>query len=357
MPKVACIMMQKDERFLLKPWLAYYGYLFGMNNLFVFDNGSTLAEVREMLVEYQAKGVNVNYDYATREHYEAKGEIIGNQIELLDRLGQYDFIIPLDCDEFILLKIDNGFFPSRHHILSYLDSFIGETRVLRFPYQLANHPLFPHVYNYFSFHKVFFAADTFLSIDHGHHSGESRQAVGFRDTDLIHLHFHHKQFDLLIEQAKQKWNGTIDINDREQLADYKGASMHLTQYFLTSKEAYYAGFLDMVHFFLPQLGGLLLRLGAPIELPGDPVGDHLRIKVDSNNPAVDIRLGTRLAPFHGGKTVALVPEMRPSGPWFIPTEFNETLYLLRNDDVAKAGLVGIMHYCTYGFREGRLPNG
>ena len=80
MPKVACIMMQKDERFLLKPWLAYYGHLFGFENLFVFDNGSMLAEVRDTLAEYEQKGVKVDRAHASREAYKAKGDIIGEQI-------------------------------------------------------------------------------------------------------------------------------------------------------------------------------------------------------------------------------------------------------------------------------------
>ncbi len=41
MRNVACIVMQKDEIFLSRPWLAYHGHLFGFGNLFVLDNGST----------------------------------------------------------------------------------------------------------------------------------------------------------------------------------------------------------------------------------------------------------------------------------------------------------------------------
>ena len=42
MARVRCIMMQKDESFLLEPWLLYNGYLFGFENLTVYDNGSIL---------------------------------------------------------------------------------------------------------------------------------------------------------------------------------------------------------------------------------------------------------------------------------------------------------------------------
>ena len=33
MRKIACVMMQKDEAFLLRPWLAYHGYLFGCKSV------------------------------------------------------------------------------------------------------------------------------------------------------------------------------------------------------------------------------------------------------------------------------------------------------------------------------------
>src|SRR4051794_34461386 len=101
MPTAACIMMQKDEAFLLRPWLAYHGYLFGYENLFVFDNGSTLPNVRATLTEFARKGVNVDWDHASRDNYLAKGELIGDRIRTLEAAGEYDFMIPLDCDEFM----------------------------------------------------------------------------------------------------------------------------------------------------------------------------------------------------------------------------------------------------------------
>jgi FkbM family methyltransferase len=347
-------MMQKDERYLLKPWLSYYGYLFGYENLFVVDNGSQLPEVCNVLKEYQIRGVNVDYRYGDRKHYEAKGEIISEQMRQLDCLGQYDFLIPLDCDEFIVMKIDGGFFPSADHILHYLNGLKGENRVLRFPHQLANHPLYPFFFHYFDFYKVFFAANTFVSVDHGNHTGRSRGDAGVRDTDLIHLHFHHKKYDVLIEQAKRSWIGAVDIDNREQLEGYHGPSMHLAQHFLASQETYYAGFLDKVHFYLPQLMILLQLLGAPLKLPTEPVSERLRVRIDADSLPFAMGRGAKLAPFLGGKTVALVPEDRPSGIWFKPTEFNEKDYLEANDDLVKADVHGLSHYCYYGFRERRL---
>ena len=284
LPKVACIMMQKDERFLLKPWLAYYGHLFGFKNIFVFDNGSELAEVHNVLAEYERKGVTVYRHYASREDYRAKATIIGDQIKLLDASRQYDFLIPLDCDEFIALKNDSGYTVSRDDILAYLASLIGETRSLRFPYQLANHPLHPDIYHYFAFFKIFFAADTFTWMDHGHHMGESRKAAGYKDTRLVHLHFHYQPLGRQVEKAKLSWVGSVSTDDPAKLADYHGPSGHLVPYFLKTKDQYYEGLLDNVHFYLPELRELLKSLDAPLDMPVEPVRDDLMVKVVGHDP-------------------------------------------------------------------------
>ena len=344
MPRVACIMMQKDEQFVLKPWLAYYGYLFGFENLFVFDNGSELAEVRNILAAYEAKGVTVDRTYSSREAYRAKAEIIGAQITRLDSRREYDFLIPLDCDEFIVLKEDAGYSPSRDDILAYLGSLIGETRLLRFPYQLANHPLHPDIYHYFTFFKIFFPPDTFTWMDHGHHMGQSSKAEGFRDTRLIHLHFHYKPLDLQVERAKLGWVGSVSTDDRSQLADYNGPSGHLVPYFLKTKEQYYADFLDKPYFYLPQLRELLGSLDAPLDLPTEPVREDLAVKVNGRDPS---------SRFDGSGITTLIPHRTPAGVNFVVAEFNEALYLAANPALVRPDVRPLSHFCLHGFREGR----
>lgn len=57
MVRVACTLMQKNERALLRPWLEYHGHLFGMSNIFLFDNGSTEPNVLQLLNEYEARAL------------------------------------------------------------------------------------------------------------------------------------------------------------------------------------------------------------------------------------------------------------------------------------------------------------
>ena len=340
--QIGCVMMQKDERLLLKPWLDFYGYLFGYENLYVIDNGSELAETRAVLLEYARKGVVVDYAHVGRSAYEAKGDIIGQIIRRLDLQGRYDFIIPLDCDEFIALKEGDRYIFSRDKVRAYLTGLVGETRVLRFPYQLANHPLQPDIYHYYTMFKVFFAANTFVQLDHGSHVGRSRKSDGVRDTDLVHIHFHFKRYDMLREQARRSWVGTVDIDDVAALESYTGPSLHLAPYFLNGREAYYGDFLKKVYFFLPELGVLLNSLGSPINLPDDDIPDSLRIKIAGM--ATD-----------GGVygQAILVPGHSSSANEYIMDVFNGQLYLEAHPDVARAGVDPVLHFCLHGVQERR----
>jgi predicted SAM-dependent methyltransferase len=351
MPKIACVMMQKDEAFLLRPWLAYHGHLFGLENLFVMDNGSTLPEVRAILTEYAGKGVHVDWSHASRQDYLVKGDLIGGQIQALDAAGGYDFLIPLDCDEFIVLRTEREFSCSADAILEHLAKLAGEKRLLRFPYQLANHPVIADVYHRYEFFKVFFAAGTFSPIDHGHHLAEHRPGQEVLDTKLVHLHFHHKAFDLKQAQARQSWVGTADVDDRESMAAYAGPSAHLNRFFLEGKDQYYASFLGMVHFYLPHFRALLRNLGAPLDLPGEALAADHQLRITSQDQAVNDE---------GNGTVAIVPITRGTAPETSPapaefrsTRFNEAHYLKANPDLARDRVDPTVHFCTRGFRENR----
>ena len=99
--KIACLMMQKNERILLEPWILYHGDLFGFENLFIFDNGSTDEIVITVLQKYEKRGVNINRAYNSKSDFEGKGNLIADKIRSLDQCNYYDFFFPLDCDEFI----------------------------------------------------------------------------------------------------------------------------------------------------------------------------------------------------------------------------------------------------------------
>ena len=347
MPNIACVMMQKDETFLLRPWLAYHGYLFGFENLFVLDNGSTDPAVLATLDEFADKGVKINRDHPTREDYLSKGELIGAAIQALDAKRDHDFMIPLDCDEFILLRTEADIVCDREPILTYLAGLTGEKRVLRVPYQLANHPLNPDIYHRYDFFKVFFPAGTALPIDHGNHLALDPSGRKPKDTRLVHLHFHHKVFDLKRAQARQGWIGGIDLDDHAKLETYDGRSVHLKNYFLRGKDDYYRGFLDLPHFYLPRFRALLKELDAPIDLPTEPVADPLQLRItevdstsrDESNGIVVI--------------VPAAPPTETAPASFRTVRFHEAHYLKANPTLARWDVDPTIHFLLHGLREGR----
>jgi hypothetical protein len=349
--KVACLMMQKDEPSLLGAWLTYHGNLFGFANLFVFDNGSVNPAVATILQRYGALGVHIDRDHNAREDFLNKGSVLGDQIRQLDADGGHDLYLLLDCDEFVVKRTEWGFTTDREAILAYLATLVTGERVLRVPYQLANHPVLPDLYSLFGFHKVFFRRGTFASTDRGFHIGTSRTGAGYEDTALVHLHFHHRPFPTLLELARRKWGGSVPYTDLKALETYKGHSMHLAKYFLMDDAAYLGSFADKPHFYIPAFRSLVLRLGAAMALEGatDP----------SDRDAGDNPFGTMPPPFgdlpdqgENERTMVLVPR-----------GFNEAAYLQANKDVAKAishaqgqaqlNAAALRHFSNYGVREGR----
>jgi Glycosyl transferase family 2 len=344
-------MMQKDESFLLRPWLAYHGYLFGFENLYVLDNGSTLPEVTNALHEYARKGVRVIWDFATRQHYEAKGDIVGEVIRLLDAKREYDFLIPLDCDEFIVLRKENEVECSREAILGYLASLDGGSWVFRFPYQLANRPLHVDLYHRFDFFKVFFGAGAFSPMDHGHHIAKHRPDTDIKNTRLLHLHFHYKNFDQKVKEARQSWVGSVDTASIRELHAYGGPSAHLTRYFLQDEEEYYRSFRNKVHFYLPRFRSLLHDLGDPLDLPSRDglMTQHPRITGSDDLLDADDNGGLVFVPNseHVNAGISTTPEN------FRMVRFNERLYLAANPDLVIAGVDPTAHFFEHGFKEGR----
>ncbi len=338
-------MMQRDEDYLLRPWLAYHGHLFGFENIYVLDNGSSSPGVRAALQEFAGKGVHVIWDFAAREDYLAKGNLVGGTLKVLDDSRQYDFLIPLDCDEFVVLRNEYDVDCSRDTILSYLVTLTGETRTLRFPYQFANHPLEPDLYHRYMFFKVFFAAGTVAPMDHGHHMAVREPGIGVRDTKLIHLHFHHKMHDINVARARRSWIGSADLDNHDELAAYGGLSSHLTPYFLRGKDDYYRSFLNKPHFYLPHFRALLRELGAPIDLPTEQIAEDLKFHIAAAEPSLghESNGGIVLIPLDPGAQTAV----------FRTARFHEAHYLAANPELAAAGIDPTLHFCDGGFKVGR----
>ncbi len=169
MARVRCVMMQRNDHLLLDAWFRYYGYLFGFENLDVFDNGSTDEGVIETLKTYERTGARVYWQYGRLEDFHAKGFHFTNIIQNWEASENYDFAIPIDCDEFLAVFTDSGLSCQKDQIHSYLDSLKGERRALGVEHSLYNVPGKRGYYCASPYPKGFFSAGTIGTLDHGFH--------------------------------------------------------------------------------------------------------------------------------------------------------------------------------------------
>jgi hypothetical protein len=299
MARVACIMMQKDESLLLKAWLVYHGYLFGFDNLYVYDNGSSRPDVLDVLRAYEAVGVHVDRSRDLPIDFDRKGHIFGDRIRAWEEDRSYDIVFPLDCDEFVAIADADG-----RDCLDIRPGHIDLFRVVDFT-------------------KCIVPLGNFRSIDHGFHDARARDVEDVGTTDIMYVHMHSKPFDELIRHARQKLSPFVDIADAAALRGFTGVGKHLVRYFAMTPETYAAD-LGTYRYPLVRFGGFARMLTAL--MPTDaliaawcvgaaPLGSRAVIDID----------GT----------------------------FDAGLYEQANPDVRRSSMNPAVHYCLFGYSEGR----
>lgn len=137
---IRIVMMQRDEGPMLMAWLSYYGRIFGFENLTIFDNGSHDPLTLHLLVQAERCGATVRRDRDDPSDFHGKGLHFAEQIRLWDDTEVYDFALPVDCDEFLVVIGDEGLSTSRDRILEEFASHLGEKRALRIGSSLFNIP-------------------------------------------------------------------------------------------------------------------------------------------------------------------------------------------------------------------------
>lgn len=263
MARVACIMMQKNEGELLRSWIEYYRYLFGHYNLFIFDNASDDPLTLSILDKYQGDGISINRRFIDIDSHTKRNGIFGNLINALDASRYFDFLMPLDCDEFFVVRTEDGSVSTEaQDIHRELHSLLSIDQALGIDTSFYN--ILGKSDQFFKWpqRKTFFKAGTFLSMDSGFHEGVSRLAPGKYETKFAHLHFHHKPYAMIVEHSKNKLRAFFDADDEAQLRDPKNKN-RLTEFILQGEGPYMSKF-QTTGLLLPQLGRKLRSLGAPI---------------------------------------------------------------------------------------------
>lgn len=261
--KIACIMMQKNENELLDSWFKYHASLFEASNIYIFDNGSTNPSVLSSLKYIESMGATIITKHNTNLDYELKGEILGNLIKSLNH-EEYDFFIPLDCDEFIATFDKNGKVScDKTDIIDELSKHVQSKDALVIAGQLFNCPLSNVHFHLQNTRKTFFTKDSFKSLDQGYHWGKSVSS-GEHKTNIIHFHFHNKPFEILLEHSKEKLKSRVQSFDPEYLKTYDGMGSHMVRYFLINEEEYLSQFENISYTETSSLYDALIDLDTHI---------------------------------------------------------------------------------------------
>jgi hypothetical protein len=323
MPRIACLMMLRDEALLLKPWLVYHSYLFGLENLYVYDNGSSNESVLATLRQFSAIGVNVDLKRNTMADFKDKGEIIGDKIKQFRESGRYDIAIACDCDEFVAIAGETGPSISKTEILNEIARIHEGGAVCRTNRCLYNVPGYLDQFTLQGHWKSIVPVATFRGIDHGFHRAHVPDGEAYGATSLTYVHLQHKPFEQVVAGARQKLSAFTDITDLEGLRTYDGVGRHLVKYLLMTPEEYYAMRPEGLPFI--RFTGFLRFLEVFMDITAT------RAAWESGRPVAD------------GKPAVIGLDETP---------FSAAAYLAANSDLE--GVANLFyHYVEQGFAESR----
>jgi hypothetical protein len=306
MGSVRVVMMQKDEGEWLTRWLSHYGGLFGFENLTILDNGSQDAYTISLLREAEKQGTVVNWSLNSPNDFHHKGEHVRDVITSWDYRFDYNFALPVDCDEILAVFTDQGLTTNHDAIRAEMERLKPVTNALRVDLSLFNVPERPGWYApHRSFYKGFLPRRSIEFIDDGFHTPASRLARGFTVTRFAYLHWHNRPFNTAVAMAKDKLRGLVDVDDPDALRAYAatpGARMvHVIDMLLMTAQDYEGRYDDEVQVYVPPDGAAnLLRVGGEVSI------------------------------------------------------WNAERYLIRNQDVVGYGFPCLHHFLRYGYLEKRL---
>ena len=319
MARVKCITMQRDETALLPAWLRYHGTLFGFDNLVVFDHGSTERSVVDTLRDAERAGVDVRWSHRDRRDWEERGAHVRNLMRGWAEAGvDYDFVLPLDCDEFLAIWTRTGLDCRRATIEAALDDLRGEARPIAIHDVLFNVPGRPGWFVLADQPKSFAARDAVREID-GTFRFVTTAAGDRRGTRLVTLHFRNKALRDMRARARHRFGDARPDGHHASLTEL-------------DEHAYLHRYDDRFLLGFPAFGACLAALGIASRLLGAPPPAARPVspeQVAFVRPADD----------------------RP------PVWFDGGRYLERNPDVAGADWPAALHYARHGGSERRSAPG
>lgn len=281
---IAILMMQKNEGELLSKWVAYHSYLVGHKNLYIYDNGSTNQNSIEELHLLEKRGIHVIRDKNKKFDYENRGNIFCEKIKELDVSANYDFYMPIDCDEFLAVTDDDGNISCDTHSFKYtLSMHSNDDELLMIDSQYYNSSVSPIWFNRQPYRKCFFRQNTITKLDQGFHWGQVSTSNKEKKTNVVHFHFHNKPYEIAKLHAREKLTGRIANFNHETLVNYKGAGFHLRRFFLENEQQYISQQTKLKHLKSRSFYHKLTELGINWPFIKDVLESRTKLKLADEN--------------------------------------------------------------------------
>lgn len=226
---VKVFTVTKDEYDLIEDFINYYSYLFGIQNVYIIDNGSTNLKVLDVYDKFISKGGTVykHLDYTN----DGQGEAFTKYMNI--HKNDCKFLIGVDTDEFLYLNnVDKPC--DRDTILQYLENLPEDITMLQTStYYISvvdteninyinNKIEYPCRYiNYFviqdrEVYKYFYKSDTFIKTYVGNHGGVTLNEKRLI-SDIGYYHFNYTGSRRIYERSYKTMLGYKYINDEDTL--------------------------------------------------------------------------------------------------------------------------------------------
>ena len=226
-------MMQKDEGELLNSWIQHHLKITDPEQIIILDNGSTCPHTLKILTKVRNLGVEVLYDHKTSDDFERKGEIIANIIRQRQNDAESDFLIPLDCDEFLAVQKTDDLEASfnREDFQKSLSELRKQTGYFKVRVHYFNDTETPDLYHVsYNPQKFFFGQSLLGTLDTGFHSpqlDDSCQENILNTSNIIAFHYHNKSFSIRRANAINKMRRRVCNFCPDELRQFHGPGMHL----------------------------------------------------------------------------------------------------------------------------------
>jgi hypothetical protein len=206
------ILITKNEKSLIKPWIKYHGNIFGYDNLHIIDDSDD-ADILNYYDSLNNLGIHFYQENNNLNTVEYRFNEIMKSLK-----DKCDFIIKLDTDEFIgaynqaedTISVDQS---DIYDILDSLDTSNGLKYKSSYTIISIPNNLQDNIINCTTFkkpcyteYKTFFNSKTFLYCDLGSHNG---QVIGpysseeFNKTNLAIIHYHFCDYETYLHNCKK----------------------------------------------------------------------------------------------------------------------------------------------------------